>query len=776
MTPVSMLAYATRFLEYILYDIAKDNSHEVNRESGFVNNIYELIQLDYLEYYLGNLLIKAYVFRNASIHNIDIIKSLKEDRKTAFELNKRLFDIADVYYKNLTNDYEDHQYEEPKPVEESEKDFTNIIKYDKRFDKCIICGQPNKLSKSNFCLDCDKLLNYRDVLAKIITGKGINAILKRDDFDYPFKDQLIRDLIDMDVLQRIGNDVRIMKDGLDELFMLTDKFMEIDEFLVGTVQGSLNPYESKIYFSTEYPYEQVSNIVDEWKVGRLVRLLETGVSYKNAMEHVDIKDSFLNSWYDNQKSEFLDGNKDGLFVRYNESLIENMFKSIRDNKVPDVDEDMLEFWSQHFEGFSERLSEQLTQNQLEMFLDLFRMNSSKEDALKALNISEEEFDSYIECNSNARNEYDDEMERRKRLMINSLDEMNFAESLKKSKLGQDELEKAKDEFVNEDGNEFYWELSQKLMRKYLNLRRIGKSTDEICERLAIDKSQVELWNDEVLFGDFKRRYSKIRLVLLKSAVNHQKTRSEILHDLEMSEDEFNDLIQLAKTDDDYANFRQFIQEEYYPYLITAFMVEFREKSNVNVALRNSGLTENDLKTYVYSDDELYEEFIEIKIDKFVSALVNKGKVNDKMLKKLDVSKDEYAQFEDRITERVVDKRLGVITRELAKGEILLPSCKKVNCDIDVAFDWILRGTLGEERFEKLAEVYWEEHLDFIGFLNSEIRDSNIEKVSRNKLVTANMKYDFDYWMKWGLIDKNNEDLTLEDVKDIFMRDNLNEDS
>ena len=166
--PDSMLAYATRFLEYMLYHIAKSNDHEVNRESGFVNNVYELIQLDYLEYYLGDLMIKAYVFRNNSIHNTDVSKSLKDDRKTAFELNKRLFDIADVYYKNITNDYEEHEYEEPRLIESHKKDFSNIVKQEKRFDRCIICGESNKISKSNFCLDCDSLLNYRGVLGRIV--------------------------------------------------------------------------------------------------------------------------------------------------------------------------------------------------------------------------------------------------------------------------------------------------------------------------------------------------------------------------------------------------------------------------------------------------------------------------------------------------------------------------------------------------------------------------------------------------------------------------------
>ena len=164
-----------------------------------------------------------------------------------------------------------------------------------------------------------------------------------------------------------------------------------------------------------------------------------------------------------------------------------------------------------------------------------------------------------------------------------------------------------------------------------------------------------------------------------------------------------------------------------------------------------------------------EEFMGIKMDKIVSTLINKGKVNDKLLKKLDVTKDEYGELEDEISDKVFEKQLNFITRELSKSEIMLTSCKKVHCDIDLAFDWILRGTLGDVKFEELATAYWAEYLGFIDFLNSEIRDAGLENVSRNKLVTANMKHDFEHWMEWGLIDKDNNDLTMENTRDIIMK-------
>jgi len=761
--PVSILAYATRFLEYILYDLAKYNDYEVNRESGFVKNIYELIQLDYLEYYLGDLLIKAYVFRNTSIHNTDITKSLKEDRKNAFELNKRLFDIADVYYKNLTNNYEEHVYVEPKVVDESQNEVTYIVKQDKIFDKCIICGESNKLSKSNFCIDCDKLLNYRDVLAKIVADRGTDVLLKRNDIDYPFKDQLIKDLLDKNIFKRIGNDLKIVDENLDDLFKLTDKFMEIDEFLTNFIK---NPKDFKADFPYEYPYLEIPSIVDNYYIENIVSLCEHGFSYKKALQHVDVRQSNLNNWYDDKKSEFLDGNKDDLFVKYNELLIENLFKSLKNLRVPEVNEEYVEFWIQYFDNFAENLSKNLSKLQLRLFFALFKTDTSREHILNQLDITIEELENHNINNSLMNEKSIEEMERRKRLMLVCIDDnFNFKESLEKSKLDIEEYEKSREDFLNGIYNEFYDKLSKKIMRKYLNLRRIGKTTHEICEKLAIAEEEVETWLKNDLFKEFHYSYDKIRLTLLKQATTNQKGIEDILKELEMNGDEFEEFIKLGSDgDENYVGFVEYFNEEYYPNMMTVFLEEFRKTLNLNLALKNTKLSKEDLKTYLYVDEELYHEFIQIKIDKIVSTTINKGKYNDKLLKKLGISKNEFLRIEDEINENVAERQLNFIINEVSNGEIMLTTCKKVNCDIDAAFDWIYEGTLGDEEFNELAEVYWDEHLLMINHINSELRDYNIDHPSRNKILTANMKYDFKYWMKWGLISQDNEDLSIEDVK------------
>ena len=129
-----------------------------------------------------------------------------------------------------------------------------------------------------------------------------------------------------------------------------------------------------------------------------------------------------------------------------------------------------------------------------------------------------------------------------------------------------------------------------------------------------------------------------------------------------------------------------------------------------------------------------------------------------------MSKEEYNQLKDVINNKIIEKQMSLIIHELYKGEILLPISKKIHCDIDVLFSWIFKGSIGDEKFEELATVYWDEHVDFINTLNLEIIEYDLENITRNKLVTAQMKYDFAYWMKWSLIDKETTNWTTDNIK------------
>ena len=51
-TPISMLAYSTRFLEYILYDIARLNDYKITGKYGLTDNIFEIIVCRLCEYYM----------------------------------------------------------------------------------------------------------------------------------------------------------------------------------------------------------------------------------------------------------------------------------------------------------------------------------------------------------------------------------------------------------------------------------------------------------------------------------------------------------------------------------------------------------------------------------------------------------------------------------------------------------------------------------------------------------------------------------------------------
>lgn len=596
-TPISMFAYATRFLEYILYDIARLNNYEVNRDIGFVKNINELIQLGYLDNYFGDLLIKAYIFRNTSIHNTEITKALKNDKKDAFELNKRLFDIADIYFKEKTHENEEHIYFEPTSQENfvefeeqinESKNFTEqktvsesqiyskndvklennrlidkiyldfkidaslTIKQEKIFDKCIICGKSNKMTESNFCNDCESLLNYRNFLVKIAEEKERGNLLENDSFDHEFMNQLIDDLLNIDVLKSDENRFNINLNGFKDFISLTDKFMVIDQFLIDVINGDVNPYKSHLYSCTEYPYRQISQIVIEHHISELIKLLENGYSQKNALNHVDINQSILNNWYMDKKSEFIKGYKDSLFIRYNELLIDISIKLILQNKSLGSNRYKIDFWKDSFAEYLDKISQNLTGDQLENFQEVFKINDSKKVQLKAGNNQ-----SNVPQDSNIDKV---EIEKRKKLMLKYIEDFNFKVALKKSKLSLSEVIKDKKECINHKRKNFYYNLSQKLMNQYIILRMKEKSTHEICKILGINESEVKMWENNEIFKEFQFRYNKVRLKLLEKAIKNNKTHKEILIELELNDNQLSELIELVNDDVNYIEFRKIVEE------------------------------------------------------------------------------------------------------------------------------------------------------------------------------------------------------------------------
>lgn len=340
--PVSIYVYATRFLEYLLHDIAKKCKKVVEKDKSFSENI-ENFKKAGLNDNLAAHLISAYTLRN-EIHKHD--KSLKEDEKDASELHRELFDIANIY---CPNDYEIRNYTNPlsveKPtkenslIEESKKETKSVIRQKKLFNKCIICGSPNKASKSNFCKDCDKLLNYRSVLSKIIDEKGKDSMITKYDFGDSSEKELMDYLISKNILKNIPDFYNFNIDNLENFLNLTEEYMEIDEFVFNLKKDRIdNPMNSKFYTKDNYPYKQVPKIIDEYSIDKEIKSLKLGYSLS----------SELKNWYDEKKSDFINGKPDKKFVELNEVLIEEYFNSFEENGHDSEYDSFIDFWLEYF--------------------------------------------------------------------------------------------------------------------------------------------------------------------------------------------------------------------------------------------------------------------------------------------------------------------------------------------------------------------------------------------------------------------------------------------
>lgn len=664
------------------------------------------------------------MFLEFSIHNTNVIAAMKEDKKTALELNRRLFDIVDIIYGNSKN-----TYHEPIFPNEFEKDLLYVSKEEKLFDKCIICGKSCSLSKSNFCSDCDNILNYVDVLSQFLSQNGKNSFFTLADFNYLFKNQMFKDLISDNVIEKVGNKYHFLADNLDEFFILSEIFMEIDNFLVNVIKGNIrNPTENEMYKSNDYPFSQVSIIVNEFYISNLIQFLEDGKSLKYSLEHIGISKSDFDMWYDNKKSAFIGGNKDKKFIEFNELLIKDYFKSIENNGPKNIYDDNIDFWLEYFDEFYEKYAEY----KLKEAIYLLKKGYKKETVLDKLSISENDLRRYLSIHKVLADEYNRLIDKRKDLVLDYVQELSLNEAIEKSKLTMDDIEIDRKEFLNGNDNDFYQNLTETLMRRYLTYRENGLSTDEISSKLTIEKSEIDLWLNDERFKDFQNDYSKIRLKLFKKAFSEYKSKAKILNQLEITEEELNEYVELGREGvEDYIDYYNIFQEEYYPYLIKVFLKEFSEKSNLNEALKKCDLTKEELNNYLNSNEELYNQFINVKIDIIASRIVDKGKSNHKFLKKLDMSNKERNQFKRDIDEKVIEKQIEKLIDEIPNGKITLDICNEVHCKIDTLFEWIYKGSLGDEKFKELASTYWEENLFIIDDANSELREKESIRAVRD---------------------------------------------
>lgn len=677
-TPVSMLTYATRFLEYILHDIADECNYDVNTKDGFVDKVNQLIRSDYLSNSLHNnlpqLLIDAYNERSYSIHSHKIEESLKNDEIIAFRLNETLFYIADAYYKKKTGNDEKHIYVKPQKVK---KDF-----------------KPNSVKKSK--------------TEPVKTIKKEKKNLKKD---------------------------------------ISVKSKPINE------PPKTEKSEKNIQFHNPKSH-------DESAIGEFVKLLENGYSQQNALKHVDINQAIINNWYMDKKSEFLEGYEDDLFVKYNELLIENAINSISENNGVGSNSGKLEFWIENFEEYIDDLSQDLTGEQLKVFQIVFKRNSPKKVKF--------DIEEHSQKNIPVESSIDEkELERRKQLMLDNIEKCNFNLALKKSRLDPYEIQKSKKEFLKTKRKNFYYGLSEKLMGMYLSSRRNGKSTEDFCREMQFDKFEVDFWIGNELFRDFQVRYNKSRVLLLKQAKDKNKNLNMTLNDLEMNNDEFNAFIRLINTDDKYVDVRQLIKpyfsEDYSKYSHEDFINEFKENPNVDAVLKKLNFRRKDLEACLDSNEKLHDEFMEIILDKIVKSKINNEKVN---LKSLGLTQEEYFEIEDEINERIVDNQIRKITNGLSDG-MLFVTANNVGCDMDTVFEWILKGSVGNNKFTELANKYWEIHIKYINSLNS---NSKINlKISQNNLEIFGLNDHRNYWEKWGLINENNSALSIDDVKKILKK-------
>jgi len=492
-------------------------------------------------------------------------------------------------------------------------------------------------------------------------------------------------------------------------------------------------------------------------------------------------------WYfvgENKRSEFYFKASELLMDKYlmmrkDGNSYESILKTL---KIP---KEIFYSWNHHndlelfrrFQRESSRLSEELAKRDL-IIIGL-QNNHNIKDILSNLDISEDEFEkmytiSKKENNSFYRNYTREYCENRKRIFVKHLKTNDFFTSIVKSEITITDfnkwyLEDEKEFLSNDNPSEFYLTSTELLMDKYLNERRNHKTRSCAAKQAGLTNTMVNYWlkHDEIkLFKEFKNRHNRLMIELVTEGFKNEMTKYEIYNEYDIPVKLIESYIQKGSEDSTYGEIAHLYNEVIIPKQLERFLVEIKN-NNLKKALKACDLSEKTLD-YCYNrgkmeDDNFVEftaQYLVIKIEKYVEAIISK-KSHKFALKHSNLFKEEYEKHESAITKKIMDRRINIIHKGMAKNMSWNRIVSMINMDLDEVYECYDKGRKGDEVYEYFAFVFGTVRLTMMIVYFKELLDSGVPKNRLLKSVKKRVgRKEYRLIMKYELLEEEHIDYII----------------
>ena len=806
-SPASIKTYATTFLECIVDDmLLKSGNKNINPYANFTPKVKKLSMFGVIKYSFETQLINAYKLRNTAHYSLK--KTAEEDKRLALELHEKLFHIAWRYF----NEFGGNEYNylgKPKYVppfrENDEKklvEVPNIERMEKIFDHCIICGRKNNSHYHNLCNTCNnKIEHVEDIinLKNHFEAKFTKRNIVDLGYSKPYSDALVRELLDEKLILKTDKSYCFNDECFEKYLSEIEMYGEIELVLSEFASGKLplkDIKESEYYLKGKEsvePFTQLYRIVSDAIFKEFISQLELGIDIKDIMEDTTITNEEIRAWYQHQLNALDDGFKSKDFINYNKISIDSYLKLRASGKTNNqiIDElylpaDIVDFWQKthlrELDYFKQSLDDML----MDLILKAISENRTKDEFLSDYDITEDELNRLLEAYDDFNQIYEREyvLKRRDEFLF-YLNENNFDNSIEKAHLSKGEVtewlkvgEKDFELKHHTELCEFYKNTLEKLMSLYIKYRSNALSKSEAAHRINRSTKTIDQWlrrDDYEIFRNFQKQCQNITIQILVNGLKKGLSLKQTSALADMNQNSLKKLIQKGqKGESEYIELYEVYQNTYIPAQLDVFLDKIQTSKYKN-ALKASHLTENELNQFYISGlkgNENFKDFsdryFEFKLKNYTKEIINKGKTPSKAARNVNFISEDFEFKGDEIDNVLISEKLKIILPLVEEGFHLKYAASKINVDIEVLFDWYIRGYEGDETFSEFSEIYWQNRVEPAVDDFQSLFDKGIsEKFFLRVIIRKNVIPEYKFWKKLGLFKYSNKMLTDEEQFNIL---------
>ena len=733
-SPRAVTADATLFLETLVKDIYTQSNKKLESHLiSFYKKIDNLYRLGVITYIYKNKLQDAYNLRNKIHKNY---QNANDERKLALDLHKRLYYISKKYFR----DFCDSERYITIP------DYRKPERRDIHFENCIICGEKNDDYSSNFCYGCNIKIDNANLLLSIRNSFGDSGFTKRDLISYGLNESeaiaFLMSLSGENVISKKGQQYHINDAKFDRLMDEINEYVDISMLL-------------SQFYSDKISASEIKNTLEYWKGGinqknygefyRLVnvklerdfeeQILKTE-NIKKSMSESSMDDMNIREWFGRKRDDFIAGELNEAFIKYNELQIKSYFtykkRNVSEDKIRsklEITDEILDFWQNHF--MSEDFLKKTNEIKKELIIKEIKKNKTLKDALKSVGVSQKEFDRLYYMSKKSGGDFHQTFDveytqKRQKTFLKHLSKKNLNTALRNSKITRNEFDRWY--FTGEvEYSEFYMKTTRILMEQYLKYRKRGWSKREILKKMNISADMVKSWakhDDLEMLMEFEQKNADITSTLIKrgkiiNAIKDDFSKDEAIYMAGITPKEFMDIYNASKREK--SNFHIRFDEEYRQNRKRLFPKLLVENDFYN-AIQKCEITQKEFNEWYVKDQdryvstgiatEFYSRTTRLLMQKYIDARC-KGKNKPDAAKSVGLSNiivskwlrhieyDLYWDFKkknDRLEAKLIIKGFNDLKSKQEVSEIYDISIKTID-------EFINLGKSGFEEFKRISQLY-----------------------------------------------------------------------